>query len=108
MNIQTMVFLICLIIAITVVLCIPKAKKIAVNIHRETDEDWPQNPDERGVFRKVNPDHNGMWNSSPYHYFCKCGTKLTEGPEGAASINAVCKACRINYGCLPGYYGDGT
>lgn len=44
--------------------------------------------------------------SSPWIYYCTCGGKLTEGPEGGASVNAVCKPCRINYGCLPGYYGD--
>lgn len=44
--------------------------------------------------------------SSVWNYFCPCGTKLTEGPEGGGSVNAVCETCRINYGCLPGYYGD--
>lgn len=41
-----------------------------------------------------------------WQYTCKCGTILTEGPSGAGSVNAVCESCKINYGCLPGYYGD--
>jgi hypothetical protein len=41
-----------------------------------------------------------------YEYYCKCGTTLTEGPSGGLSVNAVCEKCRINYGCLPGYFGD--
>src|SRR5581483_5682454 len=36
-----------------------------------------------------------------YRYFCKCGTVLTDGPCGGASVNAVCEKCGINYGCLP-------
>jgi hypothetical protein len=37
------------------------------------------------------------------NYWCSCGTKLTDGPCGGSAINAVCKNCRINYGCLEGY-----
>lgn len=48
------------------------------------------------------------WNFGPncpeYHYFCKCGAQLTEGPCGGAAINAVCKPCKINYGNLPGCF----
>jgi hypothetical protein len=41
-------------------------------------------------------------------YFCPaCGQALVAGPEGGCSVNAVCKACHINYGDLPGYYGFG-
>lgn len=37
-------------------------------------------------------------------YYCPCGEPLEEGPEGGGSVNAVCNKCRINYGCLPGFY----
>ena len=57
-------------------------------------------PDCRGLMRIC-------WeNSKQWEYYCKCGTRLSEGPEGGCSINAVCARCKINYGCLPGYYGD--
>lgn len=39
-------------------------------------------------------------------YKCNCGTVLTEGPWGGCAVNAVCRTCDINYGCLPGYHGD--
>jgi hypothetical protein len=41
-----------------------------------------------------------------FNYWCKCGTKLTDGPCGGAAVNAVCEKCHINYGCLDGYHGD--
>lgn len=42
-----------------------------------------------------------------YRYWCpKCDTVLTEGPSGGCAVNAVCEKCKINYGCLPGYWGD--
>jgi hypothetical protein len=42
-----------------------------------------------------------------YRYFCNtCGTTLTDGPCGGASINVVCEKCRVNYGCLPYYEGE--
>lgn len=41
-----------------------------------------------------------------WRYFCPaCEQRLVGGPDGAGSINLVCKRCHINYGCLPG--GDG-
>lgn len=42
-----------------------------------------------------------------YAYWCpKCDTRLTDGPRGGMSVNAVCEKCRINYGELPGFWGD--
>jgi hypothetical protein len=41
-----------------------------------------------------------------YQYWCNCGTKLTDGPTGGCAVNAVCGKCRINYGNLPGYWGE--
>lgn len=42
-----------------------------------------------------------------YRYYCPdCGSELSHGPEGGMAVNAVCRKCRINYGCLPGYWGD--
>jgi hypothetical protein len=32
-----------------------------------------------------------------------CHTTLSDGPCGGAAVNAVCKTCRINYGCLDGF-----
>jgi hypothetical protein len=61
---------------------------------------------ERGLTRVRIADMVGFINGPRYDYFCKCGTKLSEGPEGGFSLNAVCEKCRINYGCLPGYYGE--
>jgi hypothetical protein len=61
--------------------------------------------DMRGLFRRKVADKITPGNTA-YIYTCKCGTDLTEGPCGAGSINAVCKTCKINYGCLPGYYGE--
>jgi hypothetical protein len=47
-------------------------------------------------------------NVEEWIYFCPaCGHALVAGPEGAAAVNAVCKTCHVNYGCLPGYYGFG-
>jgi hypothetical protein len=34
-------------------------------------------------------------------YTCRCGVELTDGPEGGCAVNMVCRACGINYGCLP-------
>jgi len=39
-----------------------------------------------------------------YDYWCGCGQKLEDGPCGGGSVNAVCDKCRVNYGCLPGYF----
>jgi hypothetical protein len=42
-----------------------------------------------------------------YRYWCPgCQHQLYPGPEGGCSVNAVCPACQINYGCLPDYLGD--
>lgn len=41
-----------------------------------------------------------------YDYWCSCGTQLTDGPRGGDSVNAVCETCKLNYGCLPGYWGS--
>lgn len=49
---------------------------------------------------------------SGYHYttqsyWCpRCSEPLWGGPEGGGSVNLVCTKCNINYGCLPGGYGD--
>jgi hypothetical protein len=48
---------------------------------------------------------SGVHKLFQYKYWCKCGTVLTDGPSGGCSVNAVCEKCRINYGCLDGYYG---
>ncbi len=40
-----------------------------------------------------------------YKYWCSCGTELTDGLSGGWAINAVCKKCNRNYGCLPGFWG---
>lgn len=38
-------------------------------------------------------------------YWCpECSTLLSEGPSGGGT-NAVCRKCRINYGCLPDFIG---
>lgn len=39
-----------------------------------------------------------------YRYWCSCGTELTEGPCGGLAVNAVCEKCRVNYGCLTGFF----
>lgn len=40
-------------------------------------------------------------------YWCPCcGNPLCDGPEGGGSINAVCRHCNVNYGCLPHYGGN--
>lgn len=48
----------------------------------------------------------GTINLKQYRYWCPCGTELTDGPTGGCAVNAVCKKCRINYGNLPGYWGQ--
>jgi len=41
-----------------------------------------------------------------YDYWCPtCDAKLCAGPEGGLSVNAVCRVCNVNWGCLPDYYG---
>jgi hypothetical protein len=41
-----------------------------------------------------------------YEYWCpKCDSLLEDGPRGGMSVNAVCKKCDINYGCLYGFRG---
>lgn len=40
-----------------------------------------------------------------YRYWCPCGEELSDGPCGGAAVNAVCEKCKINYGCLDGYWG---
>lgn len=40
-----------------------------------------------------------------YEYWCKCGQQLEDGPSGGLSVNAVCKKCMINYGCMYGFRG---
>ena len=37
------------------------------------------------------------------YWCCDCGNELEDGPEGGCAVNVVCKTCRLNYGCLPGY-----
>jgi hypothetical protein len=66
------------------------------------DPEYPNEPDNIGLSRR--PVSTNNWNY--YIYYCKCGTTLTEGPSGGCSVNAVCEKCRVNYGCLPGYYGE--
>lgn len=55
----------------------------------------------RGAFHGIGGFADHQWD-----YKCKCGERLSDGPEGGLSINAVCEKCKINYGCLPGYYGE--
>jgi hypothetical protein len=63
--------------------------------------------EDRGLTRiKIKDKHSANPSHYCWEYTCKCGTVLTEGPEGGCDVNAVCKPCKINYGCLPGYYGD--
>ncbi len=42
-----------------------------------------------------------VFNCPQYRYYCPCGASLQAGPCGGESVNAVCKPCKINYGCLP-------
>lgn len=38
-------------------------------------------------------------------YYCKeCDTPLAPGPEGCGSLNAVCRNCKVNHGCLPKFW----
>jgi hypothetical protein len=61
---------------------------------------------EHGLTRKHLGYFHGFIEGEHYEYYCECGTTLSEGPSGGMSINAVCNKCMINYGCLPGYFGD--
>lgn len=44
-----------------------------------------------------------------FKYWCPhCDSELSEGPRGGLSMNAVCKKCRINFGCLPHHNGENS
>ena len=52
--------------------------------------------------------HNVSFNRTTHLYWCvKCSELLSKGPEGGCAVNAVCRKCNTNFGCLPGFYGFG-
>jgi hypothetical protein len=68
-----------------------------------TDVDWAKMGLRR---RRIEDIDTVVGKMAAFEYFCKCGVKLTDGPRGGLSVNAVCHNCRTNYGCLPGYHGE--
>ncbi len=44
---------------------------------------------------------------STQSYWCAyCFENLHEGPSAGHSVNMICTKCGINFGCLPGGYGE--